>query len=218
MSQERRSQYRVRIGARQISCTVVCSSGLCPVEILDLSSRGAGLNVQGDASLEVGDSLVLRFDAPGRTRPLEVPATVRNKAFQRVGVQLEVAPAALARLDARLRSLFNERRTRRLVPDEYLLVFVSREDEEDPAAVRLRDLCLEGAGLADLHELDRPLELGEEVEVLITLGDEDNTVFVPAEVCHWTDGDHPIAGVRFLNISERERRSISGFLLEKLGR
>jgi len=161
--------------------------------LIDISAGGAGVACPSPDMPHVrrSEEVLLRFEAPGRLhQPLELIARVTNlvrgNTHTRLGLSFEMVTSDRAKLDPRLRSLFNERRAFRVSPPdpEPVHVDVASMLTNHSIVAAMRDISILGIGLRCAEETSRHLDSGSLVGLKFTLNGQEEQLSTRAIVRH----------------------------------
>ena len=163
----RRARYRVgaflRLGLR---VSILAGDTTLPAELLDITYSGAGLIAGIGFEPQVGQPILLEFDAHSLRFPMLVQGVVRNiKTIQggsRIGVSFRDAGEVDGKLPRALVPVFNRRDCFRVapMPSPGIIVKCSAMGGRE-ASLRLADVSLMGAGLFAAVPEERILAKGD---------------------------------------------------------
>ena len=163
----RRAKYRVgsfvRLGLR---VSVLAGDTTHPADLLDITYSGAGLVTGLAHEPEIGQPILLEFDAHCLRHPMLVQGVVRNitavRGGTRIGVSFRDAREVDGKLPRALVPVFNRRDCFRVapMPNPGILVHCTAMGGNN-ARLRLADVSLMGAGLFAALPEERILAQGD---------------------------------------------------------
>lgn len=198
---ERREVYRVEYQAETYGLAVTLETDLAaPIaaEIVDLSSRGAGLRLPESQATELRPGadvlLTFRHGAAGDPIPIggQVRSLVATPGHVRIGIRFRSFDDLTARLPGHLLPLFNRRMARRVRPEEPITIALRPYGAPSVPGL-LRDISWSGMNVAvdaraDRLVLEREARIGlhfalpRERAPLDLVGEVQRALLIDAEV------------------------------------
>lgn len=223
---ERRKTYREQRGLESIQVSVAVDEGdFLPVALLDLSARGAAVEITAQAhrdqllSLPVGTNLYMRFELSGADAIPPIRGVLRNVRDDAAGLVcgLEIIDwrTLHAKLPPRLFSAFNRRRHFRVdVPQlAGIEVKVTQQDGEQGSAV-LANISLGGCQL--MFATGSAPETSVRLQLRFSLPGSDYSFDLAGTVRSAAEGKNAIrCGIEFETLQARPEKEISQYVMQR---